>query len=87
MSDKKDNPVFKEIDCLEAIGHLYAYLDGEISDKNQLAQMEQHLGHCKSCYSRSQMEMAINNRLESMNKTDTPESLQKRLSKIIDKLE
>lgn len=86
MSDEKDNSDIKEIDCLDAIGQLYAYLDGEIKDKSQKSQMEQHLAHCKSCYSRSQMEMAINNRLESMDKTNGPETLQARLNKIIDKL-
>ena len=86
MSDKDDKTHNHEIDCLEAIGQLYAYLDGEMLDKTQNAQMEQHLAHCKSCYSRSQMEMAINNRLESMNKTDGPESLQEKLRSVIDKL-
>jgi anti-sigma factor (TIGR02949 family) len=86
MSDKDDKSAMHEIDCLEAIGQLYAYLDGEINDKTQKAQMEQHLAHCKSCYSRSQMEMAINTRLESMDKTDSPKSLQEKLRNVIDKL-
>ena len=86
MSDIDDKSDIHEIDCLEAIGQLYAYLDGEISDKTQSAQMEQHLAHCKSCYSRSQMEMAINKRLETMDKTDGPETLQEKLRNVIDKL-
>lgn len=86
MSDEKDNTEDKEIDCLEAIGQLYAYLDGEISDKAQKSQMEHHLSHCKSCYSRSQMELAINTRLEHLDETDTPDELQDRLRNIIDKL-
>lgn len=86
MSDKHDKSDIKEIDCLEAIGHLYAYLDGEISDETQKAEIAQHLDHCKSCYSRSQMEIAINNRLESMDKIDSPETLEKRLRNVIDKL-
>jgi anti-sigma factor (TIGR02949 family) len=86
MSDEKDDSEIHEIDCLEAIGHLYAYLDGEISDETRRSQIKQHLDHCKSCYSRSQMEMAINNRLQSMGKTDSPETLQERLRNVIDKL-
>jgi len=86
MSDTDDKLDSHEIDCLEAIGQLYAYLDGEINDKAKKAQMEQHLAHCKSCYSRSQMEMAINKRLEIMNKTDRPETLQEKLRNVIDKL-
>lgn len=86
MSDKKDKPEVTEIDCLEAIGHLYAYLDGELKDKVRISQIEEHLDHCKSCYSRSQMEIAINNRLETMDETDPPETLQNRLRNVIDKL-
>jgi len=86
MSDEKDKTDVHEIDCLEAIGQLYAYLDGEIDDKTQKTQMEHHLSHCKSCYSRSQMEMAINSRLESMDKTEGPDTLQEKLRNVIDKL-
>lgn len=86
MSDKNDKSDIKEIDCLEAIGHLYAYLDGEMEDDAQRDQVKQHLDHCKSCYSRSQMEMAINNRLESMDASDGPETLQEKLRNVIDKL-
>ena len=86
MKDKHDKTGIEEIDCLEAIGHLYAYLDGEITDQTQLAQIEQHLDHCRSCYSRAQMEKALNKRLESMSEDEAPESLQGRLRDLIEKL-
>lgn len=85
MTDDKDKPDVNEIDCLEAIGHLYAYLDGELNDKEQRAQFEQHLDHCRSCYSRAQMEKALNQRLESMEKSNPPETLQNKLRDLIDK--
>lgn len=86
MTDEKDKPEVKEIDCLEAIGHLYAYLDGELKNETELAQFEQHLDHCRSCYSRAQMEKALNQRLQSMGEAEPPKSLQNRLKNLIEKL-
>lgn len=86
MTDDNDNRDFEEIDCAEAIGHLYAYLDGELTDKVALAQFEEHLEHCKSCFSRAQLEGALSNRLKSLYKDEVPDSLQDKLKNIIDKL-
>lgn len=83
--DEKDKPDIKEIDCLEAIGHLYAYLDGELGSVEKF-QVEQHLDHCKSCYSRAQLEGAISQRLTTFHKDEAPESLQDRLKNLVDKL-
>ena len=95
MTDEQDKPDKyqseeeesepREIDCLEAIGQLYAYLDGELGSIEKF-QVEQHLDHCKSCYSRAQLEGAINQRLTSFHKDKAPESLEDRLKNIIDKL-
>ena len=81
----KDLSEAKEIDCLEAIGQLYAYLDGELG-KVEKFQVEQHLEHCKSCYSRAQLEGAINQRLSNFRKDEAPDTLQERLKSIMDKL-
>ena len=81
----KDKPDVQEIDCLEAISHLYAYLDGEL-ERVEKFQVEQHLEHCKSCYSRAQLEGAINQRLTAFHKDEAPESLQDRLRNLVDKL-
>ena len=82
----KERPEFEEIDCLEAIGQLYAYLDGELDGSDEKKQVEQHLDHCKSCYSRAQLEGAINQRLSNFHKDKAPDSLEDRLKNIIDKL-
>ena len=50
------------------------------------ALVEQHLDHCKSCYSRAQLEGAINQRLSDFHKDDAPDSLKDRLKNIVDKL-
>lgn len=74
-----------EIDCLQAIELLYAYLDGEL-DNIELEQFEHHLGHCKSCYSRSELETALNKRIKESSAEKVPETLQNRLKDIIDKI-
>ena len=85
-SGSKDNESnIEEIDCLEAIEMLYAYLDGEL-DGEELAQYEHHLGHCRSCFSRSQLETALNKRIQDSGKDEAPDALQNRLRNLIDKL-
>ena len=82
-NDDKSN--IEEIDCLEAIELLYAYLDGEL-DGNDLAKFEYHMGHCRSCYSRSELEGALNKRIQKSANGQAPESLQNRLRDLIDKI-
>lgn len=85
MTNEKDKSNTEEIDCLEAIELLYAYLDGELDDE-QLEKYEHHMGHCRSCYSRSELEVALNNRIKKSAKGEAPQALQNRLRHLIDKL-
>ena len=84
MSDEKDNHDVEEIDCLEAIGMLYEYLDGQLHDPVAKEKYEHHLHHCRHCFSRSEMESELNKRLRSSDKGELPDSLQKRLKNILD---
>jgi anti-sigma factor (TIGR02949 family) len=86
MSDDSDKHDIADSDCLEAFDHLYAYLNGEITDKVTLSRIEHHLGHCKSCFSRAQMERELNERIKLSGKSKSPESLQNRLSKLLDEI-
>lgn len=80
MTNKSNKPEANEIDCVEAFDHLYAYLNDEITNQVDLVNIEHHLSHCKSCFSRAQMERKINQRMkEESEKEKTPESLQNRL--------
>lgn len=83
--DRHDSAV-GEIDCLEAIDSLYAWLDGELDDQDTLARFEAHLDHCRSCYSRAQMERELNRRIRESGEGEAPASLQNRLRDLIDKL-
>ncbi|MET0070046.1 MAG: zf-HC2 domain-containing protein [Candidatus Thiodiazotropha sp.] len=71
-------------DCLEAFDHVYAYINGELHDEETKAKIEHHLSHCKSCYSRAEMERKINERLKVTDKPSPPELLKRRLKNLID---
>lgn len=82
-----------DIGCLEAIEYLYAWLDGELDGEEIANDVEYHLSHCKSCFSRAEMEKALTEHIrrsagpatdEHSNKA--PRSLQTRLDALLDKL-
>lgn len=83
-----------DIDCMEAIESLYAWLDNELDDAETTSNLEHHLSHCKSCWSRAEMEKALTEHLKrslgTKNETgqgsQTPGSLQNRLDDLLKKL-
>ena len=75
-----------DIGCLEAIEALYAYLDGEIRDPVQLHAIEHHLGHCRSCFSRMELERTLANHARESAASKAPEALQERLKGLLEKL-
>ena len=74
-----------DIGCLRAIEAFYAYLDGELDDPESIADFEHHLGHCRSCFSRVEMEKALNKRMQQSAKKESPEALRERVSNLMDK--
>ena len=90
MSNSKD-PV--DIGCLEAMEFFYAWLDNELDGKD-MADFEHHLSHCKSCWSRAEVERALTEHIKRSAGTGSmeggaisaPGSLHKRLGKLLDKL-
>ena len=84
MTNVTEKHDFVDSDCLEAFDHLYAYLNDEIKDKETLAKIEHHLQHCKSCFSRAEMERILNDRIKGAGNEEAPETLQNRLRDLID---
>lgn len=72
-----------EHDCLEAIDNLYAYLDGELSPE-EVEKFENHIDHCRSCFTRKEFESAISKRIRKM-RGQVPDTLQDRLRDLIEK--
>ena len=83
MSNGKDKIEIEDIGCLEAINGLYAYLDGEIDDKESIAKIEHHMDHCRNCFSRIELERELTKRIKKSAKGDVPLNLQKRLKDLI----
>lgn len=84
MTDQTKTVQPDDIGCLQAIEMLYAYLDGELGDEEAIARVEKHLGHCRSCYSRTQMERVLTQHIRSANRQTVPDALQSRLRKLMD---
>lgn len=84
MTDNKHVHPITDSDCLAAMDHLYAYLSGELDDRSELhAMVEHHLGHCRSCFSRAEMERILNDRLKQSGEEETPEGLKDRLRTLL----
>lgn len=84
MSEK--DHTHDDIGCLEAIEALYAYLDGELGESVSIEQVEKHMEHCRSCYSRKDVERLLTERMRQADKKRAPEALQSRLKNLIDGL-
>ena len=84
MVDRKKNTDIADIGCLEAIEAFYAYLDGEMDDPQSIADFEHHMQHCRSCYSRAQVERLLTERAKEKAASRAPERLQSRLRKLMD---
>ena len=82
-NDTHDHKHGDDIGCLDAIEWLYAWLDGEL-DEHSTAQLEQHISHCRSCFSRRQIELELTRRMEESSKSRAPRILQDRLRKLMD---
>ena len=76
-----------DIGCLQAIEAFYAYLDGELEDPTSIEEFEYHMQHCRSCYSRADVEKLLNRRIAESAKTPAPERVQNRLRKRMDEIE
>ena len=86
MSDiNDDNHPQHDIGCLQAIEAFYAYLDGELDDPESIAGFEHHLSHCRSCFSRTEMEQALTARIRTSVQRESPELLRARVRRLIDK--
>jgi anti-sigma factor (TIGR02949 family) len=79
-----DDHIHDDIGCLEAIETLYAYLDGELDSEVSIEQVEKHMEHCRSCYSRKDVERALTERIRKAHKQEAPAALQTRLQKLMD---
>ena len=84
MNDEKDTHHHDDIGCLRAIEAFYAYLDGELDDPTSIVEFEQHMRHCRSCYSRKEIETLLSERLRQTSDATAPERFKDRMRKLMD---
>lgn len=80
-----DDRAPRDMGCLQALEVFYAYLDGEL-DPATTADFEHHMAHCRSCYSRAELEALVTRRLRSAATRQAPESLKQRLRLLMEGL-
>ena len=86
----------EDIGCLEAVESLYTWLDNELDDAELASGLEHHLSHCKSCWSRAEMEKSLTERIrksvraqsggDKSGRSPGSGSLQTRLDKLLKQL-
>jgi len=81
-----DKPVHDhdDIGCLQAIEAFYAYLDGELSDPGAIEDFEHHMSHCRSCFSRAEVERLLNKRMREGGTGKAPDELRHRVRRLMD---
>ncbi len=84
MTHDQPHDHLEDTDCLEAMDSLYAYLDGELNDPDAIARYEQHLSHCRSCFSRHEFEAALTKRIRKSKRGEVPDAFRTRLRGLID---
>ena len=84
MSSEKGNHEHGDIGCLEAIEAFYAYLDGELSEPRAIEDFEHHMSHCRSCFSRAEVERLLNERLRRTGNSKAPNDLRNRVRRLMD---
>lgn len=72
-----------DINCEEVIERLFEFLDQEL-DEDLSNRIEQHIRHCRDCFTRAQFERRLRERVEQASDTRAPESLRQRLQQMID---
>lgn len=75
----------EDIGCLKALEFFYAYLDGELTDPVSVSEFEHHVSHCRSCYTRAQLERLLTARIRETAKQEAPPTLRNRLRNLVDK--
>lgn len=79
-----DHDKIQEISCEEVLKHLIDYFHGEV-DNAKFAEIEKHLDSCRGCFSRSEFEAVLKQRVKDEAREPAPEALQDRLKTLMDK--
>lgn len=68
----------RRIDCEEALRQVFEFIDHELAAPDRAA-MERHLSACKSCYSRTEFERLLKQRVGELGDEDASPHLSQRI--------
>jgi hypothetical protein len=73
----------RTIDCEEALRRLFDFLDAELAGAPQ-REMEHHLEHCRSCFSRLEFEKRLKAHTADLGRGPVSEDLERRVRALLD---
>ena len=71
-----------EIGCREALHRLADYLSREL-EPGEHAAVERHVNRCRACFSRSEFERLLKERLRDLGRETAPATLHSRIRKVL----
>ncbi len=77
--DKKNE---NALDCKDVVKKIFEYLDGEL-DEHTHADIEHHMDHCRSCFSRAEFESELKKKVKENADEEAPEDLKNRINNLI----
>ena len=84
MNSDNESHSHDDIGCLAAIEAFYSYLDGELSNPKAIEDFEHHMSHCRSCFSRAEVERLLNERMRESGTSAAPKDLRDRVRRLMD---
>lgn len=72
----------EKISCEDVLAELYQYLDREV-DPATSEIIDQHLEHCRECFSRAEFEKRLRARVADAVETEVPDDVQQRLRSLL----
>lgn len=74
----------RHISCEEVIEQIFVYLDGEL-DEARSALIDEHLKHCRDCFSRAEFERKLRARIRDSATVRAPDRLHRRITGLLKK--
>lgn len=72
----------REIDCERALKQVFEYIDHELGDEEHEA-MEHHLHTCQSCFSRTEFERRLKEKLGALRDEEAAPSVSRRIKDLL----
>ena len=82
MTDSEKPKTVREIDCDAVMRQIFDYLDEEV-DATTACDFQTHIDECRSCFSRVEFERVLKDRVRDSKDEALPESMQKRITKLM----